>query len=110
MPHRGLSNVNEYDIEKIWERNHKEIPPVERCIHDLYAEQVKVRPDDPAICAWDGDTTYWELDKLSTRLASHLISLGITTEEMVPLCFDKSMWPVVAIAGRTQSGGAFVPL
>ncbi|EFQ86310.1 hypothetical protein PTT_18488, partial [Pyrenophora teres f. teres 0-1] len=110
MPHRGLSNVNEYDIEKIWERNHKEIPPVERCIHDLYAEQVKVRPDDPAICAWDGDTTYWELDKLSTRLASHLISLGITTEEMVPLCFDKSMWAVVAMLAVLKSGGAFVPL
>jgi non-ribosomal peptide synthetase component F len=78
------------DRQQLWEWN-KEVPAaVERCVHDLFAEQAQARPDAPAICAWDGELTYGELDALSTKLAGHLVELGVKAEDMVPLCFEKS--------------------
>src|SRR5690242_1874055 len=82
----------------------------DRCVHDLFAEQAQARPDAPAICAWDGELTYGELDALSTKLAGRLIQLGVQPEDVVPLCFEKSMWTVVAMLAVLKAGGAFVPL
>ncbi|KAK1913072.1 hypothetical protein P3342_005008 [Pyrenophora teres f. teres] len=58
------------------------------------------RPNAPAIFAWDGELTYGELDALSTKLAGHLTQLGVKPEDVVPLCFEKSMWTLVAHASR----------
>jgi non-ribosomal peptide synthetase component F len=98
------------DIEKIWCQNQAVPGGVERCIHELFAEQAQARPDAPAICAWDGELTYGELDALSTKLAGHLVELGVKAEDIVPLCFEKSMWTVVAMLAVLKAGGAFVPL
>ncbi|KAF2471469.1 amino acid adenylation [Lindgomyces ingoldianus] len=98
------------DRQELWVSN-CEIPAVvDRCVHDLFAEQAMARPEAPAICAWDGELTYGELDALSTRLASHLVGLGVKPEDIVPLCFEKSMWTVVAMLAVMKAGGAFAPL
>ncbi|KAL7780525.1 hypothetical protein CFE70_010549, partial [Pyrenophora teres f. teres 0-1] len=96
--------------QQLWEWNHDVPPAIERCIHDLFADQAKARPDAPAICAWDGDMTYGELDVLSGRLAGHLVELGVGPEDIVPLCFEKSMWTVVAMLAVLKAGGAFLLL
>ncbi|CAA9959472.1 Nonribosomal peptide synthetase 3 [Pyrenophora teres f. maculata] len=98
------------DRQQLWAWNQDVPPAVERCVHDLFAEQAKTRPDAPAICAWDGELTYSELDALSSKLAGHLTQLGVKPEDMVPLCFEKSMWTVVAMLAILKAGGAFVPL
>ncbi|KAJ5642798.1 hypothetical protein N7490_006798 [Penicillium lividum] len=68
------------------------------------------RPDAPAVCAWDGDLTYGELDALSSVLAAHLAERGVGPEIFVPLCFEKSRWTTVAMLGVMKAGGAFVLL
>ncbi|KAI1521240.1 EntF Non-ribosomal peptide synthetase module, partial [Pyrenophora tritici-repentis] len=83
---------------------------VERCVHELFADQAKEQPQAPAICAWDGEMTYGELDELSSRLARHLVKVGVEVEDVVPLCFEKSMWTVVAMLAVLKAGGAFAPL
>ncbi|EUC39879.1 hypothetical protein COCMIDRAFT_41693 [Bipolaris oryzae ATCC 44560] len=94
----------------LWDWNRNIPPTTERCIHDLFTEQAKARPTAPAICAWDGEMTYGELDTLSSRLASHLVDLGVEPEVIVPLCFEKSMWVVVAMLAVLKAGGAFLLL
>jgi non-ribosomal peptide synthetase component F len=54
--------------------------------------------------------TYHELDDYSTRLAGHLVQIGIEPENIVPLCFEKSMWTIVAMLAVLKAGGAFAPL
>jgi amino acid adenylation domain-containing protein len=98
------------DKQQLWEWNEDVPLAVERCVHDLFAEQAAARPDAPAICAWDGELTYGELDELSTRLAGHLARLGVKAESIVPLCFEKSMWTVVAMLAVLKAGGAFLLL
>ena len=80
------------------------------CIHHIFEHQVDLQPDARAVCAWDGDLTYDELDSLSTRLGYHLMSIGIKRGDYVPFCFEKSLWTVVATAAILKSGGAYVPL
>ncbi|CAE7020751.1 Nonribosomal peptide synthetase 3 [Pyrenophora teres f. teres] len=98
------------DRQQLWLWNQEVPPAIERCVHDLFTEQAKARPGAPAVCAWDGEMTYGELDALSSKLAGHLVQLGVKAEDVVPLCFEKSMWTVVAMLAVLKAGGAFVPL
>ena len=68
------------------------------------------QPDAVAIHAWDGNFTYSELDEIVTRLAHHLRHLGVGLEVLVPICFGKLAWAIVAMLAVLQAGGAFVPL
>ncbi|ODA82522.1 hypothetical protein RJ55_01029 [Drechmeria coniospora] len=98
------------DLQKIWEWNRTVPASVERCVHDVIHERVQAQPEAPAICAWDGELTYGELDRLSTGLASRLMELGVGPNIMVPLCFEKSMWTTVAMLGVSKAGATFVLL
>ncbi|KEF63699.1 uncharacterized protein A1O9_01677 [Exophiala aquamarina CBS 119918] len=80
------------------------------CIHQAIARRSKQSPKSEAISAWDAKWTYEELEDLASRLANRLISLGIGPESLVPFCFEKSAWAIVAILGVLKAGGAFVPL
>jgi amino acid adenylation domain-containing protein len=98
------------DYKELWKWNWEVPKAVERCIHEVFAEQACARPEAPAICAWDGELTYGELDSLSTRLAHYLVELGVVPETVVPLYFEKSMWTTVAMLGVLKAGGAFLLL
>jgi non-ribosomal peptide synthetase component F len=54
--------------------------------------------------------TYGKLDEQSSRLASYLVCLGVRLGDIVPLCFEKSMWTIVAMLAVLKAGGAFAPL
>ncbi|KAG9375625.1 hypothetical protein A1F94_013763, partial [Pyrenophora tritici-repentis] len=60
----------------------------------------RARPDAAAICAWDGEMKYGELDELSSRLAGYLVGLGVGPEAIVPLCFE------VDVDGGGHAGSA----
>ncbi|VUC26265.1 unnamed protein product [Clonostachys rosea] len=78
------------------------------CIHDLFAATAAKQPDTLAICSWDGEFTYKELDNLSTRLACCLAAMGARTGTIIPLCFEKGKWTSVAILGIMKTGAASV--
>jgi hypothetical protein len=91
-PLSSLDCLSQANLDKVCEWNGSQnIQPVERCIHDVIADQVLERPDAEAVCAWDGSLTYRELDLASGRLATQLARLGVKPEALVPLCFEKSV-------------------
>ncbi|MCJ1278461.1 hypothetical protein MMC21_006278 [Puttea exsequens] len=108
---RDIDLVNPQDQLEImaWNSSSTLTKPAE-CIHRLIGLHLSTQFDSPAVCSWDGNLSYLELDQLSSRLAHHLISLGVRPEVNVPLCFEKSLWTVVAILSVMKSGGCFVPL
>ncbi|KAL6712845.1 hypothetical protein ACLMJK_009557 [Lecanora helva] len=64
-----------------------------------------------AICSWDGQISYSELDLLSSKLAEYLVhKLKVGPETIVPLCFDRSKWMIIAITAVMRTGGAFTLL
>ena len=54
--------------------------------------------------------SYSELDSTSSRIAAHLLSLGTCPNQIIPLCFSKSRWAVIAIMAVMKSGSAFLLL
>ena len=107
---RDVNLVSEQDIQQIWSWNAQVPQEVKTCVHDLIAKQASLRPNTCAIHAWDGDATYKELDHFSSRLAHHLVDLGLRMNDTVPLCFEKSMWMPVAALGVMKAGGVCVAL
>ncbi|KAI0527995.1 hypothetical protein F5B22DRAFT_653082 [Xylaria bambusicola] len=109
---RDVCSLTEVDVATIssW-NNMAGIDVADSCVHDLIAKHARQQPDRPAVKAWDGSLSYVELEHLSDKLAYHLaMNLGVGPEVIVPLCFEKSMWTVVAILGTLKAGGAFVLL
>nr|ABF29402.1 nonribosomal peptide synthetase [Xylaria sp. BCC 1067] len=84
--------------------------PVYACAHDLIRKQCELRPEAGAVCAWDGDFTYSEINRLSSSLAAYLMGQGVGPEVFVPLCFEKTRWTTIAMLGVMKTGGAFVLL
>ncbi|KAI0149575.1 acetyl-CoA synthetase-like protein [Xylariaceae sp. FL1272] len=105
-----INMVTPTDLCTIWERNGTVPPAVDRCVHDIFSDLVKSQPDLPAVCAWDGNLTYGELDSLAGRLATKLAAAGVGEGMIVPVCFEKSMWVVVAVMAVLKAGGAFLML
>ncbi|KAK8914997.1 Nonribosomal peptide synthetase dtxS1 [Metarhizium anisopliae] len=105
-----ISSVSEEDLDAIWRWN-KTVPEAANVlVHELIAETIAKQPNAPAVCAWDGDFTYSELDDASSRLAFHLIGLGVGPEVIVPLCLEKSRWMPVAMLAVMKAGGASVAM
>ena len=103
-----LDQACEKDMQTIWGWN-KHVPEmVEGIVHEIFAQRVQERPEAPAVCAWDGDFNYRELDILSTILAKRLVREGVKTDVIVPIYFEKSKWVIVCMMGIMKAGGAGV--
>ncbi|KAK1674918.1 peptide synthetase [Colletotrichum godetiae] len=96
------------DDKQMQEWNSAPLKTNNRCIHDMISETVNRQPLRPAICAWDGDLSYAEVDTLSMKLASRLQALRVAPGDIVVICFEKSLWAVVAMLAVAKSGAAFV--
>ncbi|KAH7130267.1 hypothetical protein B0J11DRAFT_429378 [Dendryphion nanum] len=98
-------------VEQIMQWNNKLPASQRRLLHDVISEQALLRPrSHKAIDGWDGAFTYQEFDEVTNRLAVHLNTLGVTTETLVPIMFEKSSWAIVAMIAIMKAGGAYVPL
>ncbi|KAL9614736.1 MAG: hypothetical protein Q9167_000805 [Letrouitia subvulpina] len=105
-----LSSISESDSQQIstWNRSMPRV--IDKCVHDVVGEQMALRPDAAAICAWDGNYTYAELDALALKVAGFLNDLGVGPESYVCLCFEKSAFTIIAMLGVLKAGAAFVSL
>lgn len=106
----SIEVVSPEDIKQLWQWNAAVPHASERCVHELIDDTVKQQPESPAICSWDGQLSYRELDILSTSLASQLVALGAGAGTIIPLCFEKSMWHSVAALGVMKAGAACVAM
>ncbi len=110
---RTVSELNMFGTwsrERLSRFNAQTPIPVEECLHDLIQARCLAQPSALAICAWDGDFTYAQLDIMSSIVAVDLIRRGVKPDVFVPLCFEKSRWTAIALLGVIKAGGAFVLL
>ncbi len=82
----------------------------ERCIHQLFEQQVEKTPDAVAVFHDDARLTYDELNRRANRLAHYLIKQGVGPEVRVGICVERSPDMMVGIMGILKAGGAYVPL
>ena len=84
--------------------------PREKCIHQLFENQVEETPDAIAVINDDSKITYFELNRRANLLAKHLQSLGVGPEVRVGILMDKSFEMVEALLAVFKAGGTYVPI
>jgi len=84
--------------------------PADLCIHQLFEQQVCLRPDATALVYEDHSLSYNELNTQANRLAHHLIDQGIRPDQRVAICVERSPAMVVGLLAILKAGGAYVPL
>jgi amidohydrolase len=82
----------------------------DKCVHDLFAEQVARHSSDAAVVCGVGQLTYQELYERSCDLALYLQSEGVRPDDLVGLCMERSLDMVVGMLGILEAGGAYVAL
>ncbi|KFY50456.1 hypothetical protein V495_00256 [Pseudogymnoascus sp. VKM F-4514 (FW-929)] len=96
------------DIDHIWSWNHLLPPSCGFCMHDMVAERSHKLLEKVAISSWDGDLTYGQIERYSTVVAGSLQIMGVKLHDVVPVCFEKSKWTIVAVLAVMKAGATFV--
>ena len=84
--------------------------PAEKCVSELFEEQVRRSPEAIALVAEGRQITYAELQRRAELLAAHLQQSGVGAGSCVGIFLDHSIETVVAILGVLRTGAAYVPL
>ncbi|MGR9105452.1 MAG: amino acid adenylation domain-containing protein [Gammaproteobacteria bacterium] len=84
--------------------------PRDRCIHELFEEQVKLRPEATALVLEDRRLSYLELNRRANCLAHELIRQGVGRGKRVGLCMERSIEMIVGILAVLKAGAAYVPI
>lgn len=90
--------------------NTKVTSPNDKCVHQLFEEQVERAPDAVAVVFEDQHLTYTELNARANQLAHYLHSQGVGPDVLVGICVERSLELIVGLLGILKAGGAYVPL
>ncbi len=104
-----MSETDRHRILVEWNQTQRDYPK-DKCVHQLFEEQVVRSPDAVAVVFEETSLTYRELNARANQLAYHLLSLGVRPEVLVGICVERSLEMVVGLLGILKAGGAYVPL
>ena len=104
-----LTPAESHQLLAEWNNTTKEYP-FDKCIHELFEEQVERSPDAIAVVFEDKQLTYLHLHQRANCLAHHLKTLGVRPEVLVGICVERSLEMVVSLLGILKAGGAYLPL
>ncbi len=82
----------------------------EKCITDLFLEQVDAHPDHPAVVNSLASWSYRDLAQRSLKLAARLGTLEVFSDDRIGLFCDPSPELLAGVWGILLSGGAYLPL
>ena len=84
--------------------------PADKCVHQLFEEQVERTPEAVAVVFEEAALSYAELNRRANRLAHYLRELGVEPDARVAICLERSLEMIVALLAILKAGGAYVPL
>ncbi len=84
--------------------------PEEKCIFQLFEEQVLRTPDSIVLFDDQKVLTYTELNDKANRLARHLHKSGAVEGSLVALCIERSTDLLVALLAIQKAGCTYIPL
>ncbi|MEG3925664.1 MULTISPECIES: amino acid adenylation domain-containing protein [unclassified Microcoleus] len=105
----SLTDAERHKLLVEWNNTTREYPH-DRCIHQLFEEQVKRTPDAVAVVFEEQQLTYLELNARANQLAHYLQGLGVGPEVLVGICVERSIEMIVGLLGVLKAGGAYIPL
>ncbi|MBP1551080.1 MAG: amino acid adenylation domain-containing protein, partial [Oscillospiraceae bacterium] len=82
----------------------------DKCIHQLFEEQVERIPDKVALVASDKKLTYRKLNEEANRIAHSLIEKGVGKGDIVGLMLPRKSYLLSALFGILKTGAAYLPI
>jgi len=104
-----LTQLERHQLFVEWNNTTTEYPQ-DRCIHQLFEQQVERTPDAVAVIFENQGLTYRELNGKANQLARYLQCLGVKPEVLVGICVERSLEMILGLLGILKAGGAYVPL
>ena len=114
-PEKELANLSvlpEAEQQRVlygWNATQAEYPR-EKCLHQLFEEQVEKTPNATALVFENESLSYAELNRRANGLAYSLREIGVKADERVGVCAERGIEMVVALYAVLKAGGAYVPL
>ena len=102
----SMVNAREFALMRSWNASMR--PKSNLTIHSVFGARTHENPSKQAVCSWDGNLTYAELDTLSSNLALSLHARGVRSGVRVPIFLGKSKLVPVATLAVLRAGAAFV--
>ena len=84
--------------------------PKDKCVHQLFEEQVEKTPDKVAVVACDKTLTYKELNEEANRIAHSLIEKGIGTGDIVAFMLPRRSYLIATMLGIIKTGATYMPI
>ncbi len=84
--------------------------PHDRCVHQLFEEQVARAPEAIALVFEDRELSYAELNRRANQLAHYLRQHGVKPDERVAICVERGFDMVIGLLAVLKAGGAYVPM
>ncbi|KAL8641307.1 MAG: hypothetical protein Q9228_001859 [Teloschistes exilis] len=105
-----ITATTDSDRNRCWKWNSNALSTNPRCVQDIIADIAQKQPNAIAISAWDGEVTYDQLICSSGNIARQIMEIGVASNTIVPLYFEKSMWMPIAFLGVVTAGAAALAL
>ena len=104
-----LTEIERHQLLVEWNQTQIEYP-IDKCLHQLFEEQVERSPDAIAVVFEDQKLTYRELNYRADAVARHLELLGVKPDVLVGICVERSLFMIIGLLAILKAGGAYVPL
>ncbi|MFN6153013.1 MAG: amino acid adenylation domain-containing protein [Dolichospermum sp.] len=104
-----LTAVEQHQLFVEWNDTQADYPQ-DKCIHQLFEQQVKFTPDAVAVIFENQQLTYGELNTQANQLAHYLQDIGVKPEVLVGIYLERSLSIIVTLLAVLKAGGGYVPL
>ena len=84
--------------------------PKDKCVHQLFEEQVAKTPDKVAVIACDKTLTYAKLNEQANRIANALIDKGVGVGDIVAFALPRKSYLIATMFGILKAGAAYLPI
>ena len=103
-----LPESERHQVLYAWNQTQAAYP--QKCMHELFEDQVRRSPEAVAVECEDRKSTYGELNRSANQLAHYLRRMGVGPEVRVGLCVERSLEMVIGLLGILKAGGTYVPM
>ena len=84
--------------------------PRDKCVHQLFEEQVEKTPDKTAVVACDRTLTYQELNEEANRIAHSFIEKCVGVGDIVAIKLTRKSYLFSAMLGVLKAGATYMPI
>ena len=84
--------------------------PRDKCVHQLFEEQVAKTPDKISVIACDKTLTYAELNEQANRIAHSLVEKGVSVGDILAIKLTRKSYLFSAMLGALKVGAAYMPI